>query len=737
MAAPAVPRNADHEARITALIAKMSLEEKAAQMRIFHANKGIELGENDELILSDDVKERLKLGIAGIKNPGEFLSPERAAILNNKLQKYIIENNRHAIPAMFVTEAYNGVDATGTTRFGRPINMAATFNPDLVKDVWDTIGREARLRGLHMCHSPEADIMRDPRFGRMSEAYSEDTHLTTEMVVAAVRGVQGDTKGLSEKTHIGAVAKHFAGYGQVEGGLNFASIQISPRTLADEIFPPFKAAVQRGQAMGIMPSHGDLNGVASHGSRELLTDLLRHEWGFDGYTVSDSNDIARLNTFMAVAESEDEAALMGLNAGNDIDLYSEIAYSRLPRLAKDNPEIEAQMDEAVRRVLRVKFKLGLFDDPYIDVAKVAPNVRNAKSLELAYQADLESIILLKNEKNTLPLDVSGKRIALIGPLLRDNALQDYQEVFGENVRLISEQALRLTDEHRKKPNAISLDDAGNKAGIRRAIEAAEKSDIVVMLLGGDAHTAREAYFNCCYGDRYSLEPVGLQDELLRQVKALGKPVIVVVKHRRTLAINEIADSADAVIDAWDLSEQGDKAIANIIKGTVNPSGKLPVTVPRHIGQIPFHYSQKHVNFKKDYLFIEEGPLYPFGYGLSYTDFEFSDITLSSRNIENGGTLIASVRVTNEGDRKGKEVVQLYIKDMIGLVLRPEKELKAFQKIELDPGESRDVSFEITPEMLAFTDINMEYRVEAGAFRVEIGNSSQGGKMAEFTVESSE
>jgi beta-glucosidase len=737
MAAPAVPRNADHEARITALIAKMSLEEKAAQMRIFHANKGIELGENDELILSDDVKERLKLGIAGIKNPGEFLSPERAAILNNKLQKYIIENNRHAIPAMFVTEAYNGVDATGTTRFGRPINMAATFNPDLVKDVWDTIGREARLRGLHMCHSPEADIMRDPRFGRMSEAYSEDTHLTTEMVVAAVRGVQGDTKGLSEKTHIGAVAKHFAGYGQVEGGLNFASIQISPRTLADEIFPPFKAAVQRGQAMGIMPSHGDLNGVASHGSRELLTDLLRHEWGFDGYTVSDSNDIARLNTFMAVAESEDEAALMGLNAGNDIDLYSEIAYSRLPRLAKDNPEIEAQMDEAVRRVLRVKFKLGLFDDPYIDVAKVAPNVRNAKSIELAYQADLESIILLKNEKNTLPLDVSGKRIALIGPLLQDNALQDYQEVFGENVRLISEQALRLTDEHRKKPNAISLDDAGNKAGIRRAIEAAEKSDIVVMFLGGDAHTAREAYFNCCYGDRYSLEPVGLQDELLRQVKALGKPVIVVVKHRRTLAINEIADSADAVIDAWDLSEQGDKAIANIIKGTVNPSGKLPVTVPRHIGQIPFHYSQKHVNFKKDYLFIEEGPLYPFGYGLSYTDFEFSDITLSSRNIENGGTLIASVRVTNEGDRKGKEVVQLYIKDMIGLVLRPEKELKAFQKIELDPGESRDVSFEITPEMLAFTDINMEYRVEAGAFRVEIGNSSQGGKMAEFTVESSE
>jgi len=403
----AVPRNADYEAQINALIAKMSLEEKVGQMRIFHANKGIELGENDELILSDDVKERLKTGIAGIKNPGEFLTPEKAAVLNNKLQKYIIENSPNGIPAVFVTEAYNGVDATGTTRFGRPINMAATFNPKLVQTVWDTIGREARLRGLHMCHSPEADVMRDPRFGRMSEAYSEDTHLTTEMVVAAVRGVQGETVGLSNKTHIGAVTKHFAGYGQVEGGLNFASIQMSPRVLYDEILPPFKAAVQRGQSMGIMPSHGDINGVASHGSRELLTDLLRHEWGFDGYTVSDSNDIARLNTFMKVAETEDAAALMGLNAGNDIDLYSDIAYSRLPRLARENPDVMPQIDEAVRRVLRVKFNLGLFEDPYIDVAKVAPNVRNEASLALAYQADLESIILLENKAGILPMMRGG------------------------------------------------------------------------------------------------------------------------------------------------------------------------------------------------------------------------------------------------------------------------------------------------------------------------------------------
>lgn len=731
---PAIPRDAGIEARIDTLIAKMTLEEKVGQMRIFHANKGIDLGENDELILSEDVKERLKTGIAGIKNPGEFLTPEKAALLNNNLQKYIIENNAHGIPALFVTEAYNGVDATGMTRFGRPINMAATFNPDLVKSVWDTIGREARLRGLHMCHSPEADIMRDPRFGRMSEAYSEDTHLTTEMVVAAVRGVQGDTQGLSDGTHIGAVTKHFAGYGQVEGGLNFASIQVSPRTLIDEIFPPFEAAVKRGQTLGIMPSHGDLNGVASHGSRELLTDILRDQWGFDGYTVSDSNDIARLNTFMAVAETKDDAALMGLRAGNDIDLYSDIAYSRLPRLARENPDIIPLIDQAVRRVLRVKFKLGLFDDPYIDLEDVAPNIRNAQSLDLAYRADLESLILLKNEDNILPLEGGNKTFALIGPLLTETAAAEFETALGPDATILSERGLTLTDEHRHKPNALPQDDADNAAGFKRALAAAQESDVVIMFLGGDEHTAKEAYFNCCYGDRYSLEPIGRQDELLRQVKAMDKPVIVVLKHRRTLAINEIAKTADAIIDAWDVSEQGKKAIADIVTGRANPSGKLPVTVPRHIGQIPFHYSQKHINFKKDYLFIEEGPLYPFGYGLSYTDFTFSDVTLSRDKIGADETLIATVNVTNTGSREGQEVVQLYIKDVIGSILRPEKELKAFEKISLNPSENQSVSFEITPDMLAFTGADMTRRVESGAFVVEIGNASINGKLASFTVE---
>ncbi|RDV24220.1 beta-glucosidase [Alteromonas aestuariivivens] len=725
-------KEAEIDLKVESLLSQMTLEEKVAQMRIFHASLGVEHSEDSKLVLSDVVKQKLALGIAGIKNPGEFLSPEQASLHNNQLQKYIIENSRLGIPAMFITEAYNGVDATGTTRFGRPMNMAATWNPNLVKRVWDTIGREARLRGLHMCHSPEADIMRDPRFGRMSEGYSEDTFLTTQMVVAAVTGVQGDFTGLMDGTHIGAVTKHFAGYGQVEGGRNFASIQISERTLKDEILPPFKAAVQQAHTLGIMASHGDLNGIASHGNRALLTDLLRDEWGFQGYTVSDSNDIARLHYFMGVAETPDDAALMGLNAGLDIDLYAEDAYAYLPRLAKGKPDIIAQIDEAVRHVLRTKFILGLFDNPYIDVSKVPGNVRTPASLALAHEADLESIILLKNDRHTLPLKHAEKAtIALIGPLLGDQTELHFRKVLGDKVAFVIEQGFELTDQNKYEPKV--LPDEVNRAGLERAVDAASQGDVVLLFLGGDEYTSKEAYFARGLGDRASIQPVGLQNELVRRVKALGKPVIVVLKHRRTLAITEFAEHADAILDTWDLSEQGDLAVAKMVVGQAVPSGKLPVTVPKHIGQLPFHYSQKNINFKKAYMFMGGDPLYPFGFGLSYADFEYSELVLSSSQVKAGESFEASVMVTNTGDYTAKEVVQLYIQDMIGSVIRPANELKGFEKIELKPGESRRVSFTVTPDLLAFTGKDNVTKVEPGDFRLQVGTSSASGVFAQFKV----
>ncbi len=711
------------EKRIDALISKMTIEEKVAQTRMFHALKGIELDENDKLILSDDVKERLKYGIAGIKNPGEHYSPERSAKLNNQLQKYIIEHNRLGIPTFFVTESYNGVDAEGCTRFARPINMASTWNVDLVEKAYDQIGREARARGLHLTHSPVADIVRDPRFGRMGEAFSEDTYLTSEMVVRAVRGMQGNTVGL-KSTHIGAVTKHFAGYAQVAGGRNFASVEISPRTLIDEIMPPFKAAVQRASTLGIMPSHGDINGVATHANRWMLTEVLRDEWGFRGYVISDSNDCPRLYYFMKVAETPEDAVLLSLKAGIDVDLYSDDGYVLLPEMVKKMPSIEEDIDLAVRRVLRTKFALGLFDNPFVDEAAVNQITRHEDAMKLAHNIDLESIILLKNTNETLPI-VSNKKpkIALVGPVLSSNTVEYFEEVAGDRAVFVEEKGFSLTDGSRGAPNLS--DPKENLKGISKILNVAKQSDVVVLFVGGDEFTSKEAFFNNALGDRDNIDPVGEQNLLMLELKKLNKPVIVVLKHRRTLSINVFQEHADAILGCWELSEFGDKAVAKMIFGDAVPSGKLTVTVPRTIGQIPFHYSQKEINYKKGYLFSDLTPLYPFGYGLSYSTFEYSQLSLSDSLLTNETDKITvQVNVKNTGNYSAKEVVQLYIKDIIGSVVRPMKELKGFEKIELQAGESKIVQFEINTEMLEFTTLSMERKAEDGDFEAMVGGSSE-------------
>lgn len=709
------------DVRVDDLLSRMTIEEKVAQMRMFHENQGIETDEQGNMVLSENVIARLQDGIGGIKNPGEYLSPERAARLNNQLQRYIIDNNRLGIPAFFVTESYNGVDAEGCTRFARPINMASTWNLDLVEKAYDQIGREARARGLHLTHSPVADIVRDPRFGRMSEAFSEDTYLATEMVVRAIRGMQGNSEGL-KSTHMGAVTKHFAGYGQIAGGLNFASVEISPRTFIDEILPPFKAAVQRASTLGIMPAHNDINGVACHANSWLLTELLREEWGFEGYVVSDSNDVPRLFYFMKVAETPEDAVILGLKAGVDIDLYADDGYILLPDMVREMPSLEQYIDRAAKRVLRTKFILGLFDDPFVDEIAVNLITRHEDAIKLAHDIDLESIILLKNDRNILPLSADNKKtIALVGPLLGDNTKEYFQEIAGDRAAFLEEKGFSLTD-GRGAPNLS--DPKENMKGIRKIVDVANKADVVLLFVGGDEFTSKEAFFNHALGDRDDIDPVGEQHVLMLELKKINKPVVVVLKHRRTLSINTFHEHADAVLGCWELSEFGDKAVAGIIFGEAVPSGKLTVTVPRSIGQIPFHYSQKEINYKKEYLFTESTPLYPFGFGLSYAEFDYSNPRLSDKVINrNNIDLEISVDVTNIGDRYAKEVVQLYIKDVIGSVLRPDKELKGFQKIELSPGEKQTVTFSITPEMLDFTGLDMEKITEPGEFIAMVGTSS--------------
>lgn len=717
--------------RVEDLLARMTLEEKVAQMRMFHAQLGVELNDKDELELSKKVAKKLETGIGGIKNPGEHYTPTRSAILNNQLQKHIIENSRLGIPAFFVTESYNGVDAEGCTSFGRPINMAATYNRELVKQVYDAVGREARLRGLHLTHSPEADIVRDPRFGRMSEAFSEDTYLTTEMIVSAITGLQGDYEGL-KGTHIGAVAKHFAGYAQLAGGTNFASIEISPRTLIDEIFPPFEAAVKRANTLGVMASHGDINGVASHANPWLLTEVLRDQWGFEGYVVSDANDVGRLHYFMKVAETPEEAVALGVKAGVDVDLYAEDAYALLPKMVEKDPELLSYIDRATRRVLRTKFVLGLFENPYIKVEEVDKYVRSEKVLALARATDRESIILLKNE-GVLPMSADKKlKVALVGPVLDESVKASFEAIAGSKVEFVTEKGFDLTDEVRGVPNLTA--ESKQLKGIDKIVKTAKKADAILLFAGGDGYTAKEGFFNNALGDRDNIDPVGLQDELLLKLKKLGKPVIVVLKHRRTLSINTISEKADAIVDCWDLSEQGNYAIAEVVFGKVNPSGKSPVTVPSSIGQIPFHYSVKEINFKKGYLFAKNEPLYPFGFGLSYTNFEYSAMAISDSIMSVDGKINVSITVKNTGEVAGKEVVQLYIKDLYGTVVRPMQELKGFEKIELKAGESKKVSFDITPEMLACTGWDMTKKVEKGAFEARIGSSCASFSTLNFRVE---
>jgi beta-glucosidase len=471
-----------------------------------------------------------------------------------------------------------------------------------------------------------------------------------------------------------------------------------------------------------MASHGDLNGVASHGNRELLTGVLRDQWGFEGYVVSDSNDIARLFYFMNVAESPEAAAQMGLEAGIDIDLYAEDSYAYLPEMVKKNPELEKLIDRSVRRVLRTKFILGLFDNPYIDIEAVKTGVRAASSLALAKESDLESIILLKNTNKILPLAKDKKtKIALLGPLLKENTEAMFTSVAGENVTFVAEKGFHLTNEKGGAPEVLDRD----PKAIASLVNKAKSADLSILFLGGDKFTSKEAYFsNSTLGDRATIDPVGPQDELIEKIKALGKPVIVVLKHRRTLSINMISEKADAILDTWDLSEFGDESTARIIFGEVSPSGKLPVTVPRSIGQLPYHYSMKEINYKKEYLFLEKGPLYPFGHGLSYGDFSYSDLAISNAEITPNTELEVSVKVTNNGTMKAKEVVQMYIKDEIGSVTRPDKELKGFEKIELGAGESKTVTFKITPKMLEFTGIAMKKVLEAGDYTVKVGTSSK-------------
>lgn len=735
------------EKRVTDLLSRMTLEEKAAQMTcIWEQKKNTFIDENGNFDLKK-AKESFKHGngIGQIGRPNDTrggLKPKEHAELTNTIQKFFIENSRLGIPVIFHEECLHGLMAVDSTSFSQPIGLGATFNIDLVQKLFEMTAEEARVRGTHQALTPVVDVAREPRWGRVEETYGEDPYLVAQMGIAAVKGFQGD-RTFKNKKHIIATLKHFAAHGQPESGCNCAPANVSERILREVFLYTFKEVIQKGGAISVMPSYNEIDGVPSHANKWLLRDILRGEWGFKGFTVSDYYAIRELNErpgFFGnfLAENGKQAAALAIKAGVNIELPEPDCYKHIVELVKEGTIQESMLDELVAPMLEWKFRLGLFDDPYVD-PEIAEKVASCdKNRELALQAARETITLLKND-GTAPLKKQKvKTIAVIGPnadrviiggysgksKYYTSVLEGIRERAGKSIDVLYHEGCKITiGGSWFQDEVILADPAENRKSIKQAVKVAKKADVIVLAIGGNEQTSREGWMYNHMGDRASLDMVGQQDELVDAMVATGKPVIAILFNGKPLSIRNLSEKAFAIFECWYLGQETGKAVAEVIFGDYNPGGKLPISVPRSVGHVPCYYNYKPAA-RRGYLFDDVSPLYAFGYGLSYTNFEFGKPKLKSKKIKTNESTTVSVKVTNTGKITGDEVVQMYIRDKISSVTRPVKELKGFKRITLEPGKSKTVKFEITPELLSFYDINMKYTVEPGEFEIMIGNSSR-------------
>ena len=612
---------------------------------------------------------------------------------------------------------------------------------------------EARARGTHQALTPVVDVAREPRWGRVEETFGEDPYLVARLGVAAVRGFQGDAT-FGDRRRVIATLKHYAAHGQPESGTNCAPVNVSMRVLRETFLSTFKAAILEGGALSVMPSYNEIDGVPSHANRWLVEDVLRGEWGFRGFTVSDYFAIRELHesatnaTSHYVARDGRHAAELAVRAGVDIELPDADCYPHLVDLVREGVIPESLIDDRVRPMLRAKFVLGLFDDPYVDPAEAEHIVRDPSHRELAREAARKTITLLKNDGGILPLDEHRvRRIAVIGPnadrvmlggysgvpLHADTVLQGVRRRAPADVEVLFHEGCKITIGGSWQQDEVTAADAEeNRRSIREAAAVAAQADVVVLAIGDNEQTSREAWATNHLGDRPSLDLVGEQDELFDAVAATGKPIVVLLFSGRPVSIRRVAERADAILELWYLGQETGGAVANVLFGDVNPGGKLPITIPRSAGHVPAYYNYKP-SARRGYLFDSVAPLFPFGFGLSYTTFACSNVRLDRDEIEVGETTRVRVDLTNTGSRVGDEVVQLYIRDLVSSVTRPVKELKGFKRIRLEPGETATVAFDITPEHLAFYDIDMAFRVEPGEFRLMVGSSSRDEDLQAITL----
>jgi beta-glucosidase len=707
----------DVEARIDALLAQMTVEEKLGQLQQLAGTAEGEYKAEQEALA--------RKGLVG-----SFLNVRGAARVN-AVQRAVVDGSRLKIPLLLGFDVIHGY----RTVFPIPLGETASWDPASAERAAAIAAAEAAAVGLKWTFAPMVDIARDPRWGRIAEGAGEDPYLGMAFGRARVRGFQGPDMARTDR--VMACVKHYVAYGAAEGGRDYNTTDVSEHALREVYLPPFKAAIVDAGAGSVMSAFNDLNGIPTSANPFTLTRVLRQEWKFDGLVVSDYESVGQLLDHRVAADGA-EAAAQALTAGVDMEMVSRLYTTHGAALLKDGRLSKTTVDEAVRRVLRVKFRLGLFERPYVDPALERTVLLAPAHRVAAREIAARSMVLLKNERNVLPLAPSVRSVALIGPLGDDRANMMGNWIGDGKAEDV---VTLLAGLQAALPSASITHTRGadivgeSTAGFDEAVAAARRADVAVLAVGESGEMSGEAT------SRSSLDLPGVQLDLVKAVQATGMPVVVVLFNGRPLSIGWIAEHVPAILEAWFPGTEAGHAIADVLVGSVNPAGKLPVTFPRAVGQVPIYYNHKSTGrpptadnkFTSKYIDLPWTPLYPYGYGLSYTTFEIRDLRLSAPTIPPDGQVRVTASLTNTGSRAGDEVVQLYIQDVASTVTRPVRELKGFARVSVAPGETRQVEFVLTPAELGFYDRDMRFVVEPGTFKVWVGNSSEGGLEGSFTV----
>ena len=750
--------------RVNDLLARMTLDEKVAQLEtVWESKAKLQTPTGD---FSPDLASRnFPNGIGGFARPSDYRGVSQSngaagasgrtvnrdarqtAEFINAAQHWAVEHTRLGIPILMHEESLHGYVARGATSFPQAIALASTWDPNLVAQVFSVAAREARARGATLVLAPVVDVARDPRWGRIEETYGEDPYLVTQMGLAAIRGFQGQTLPLPpDKVFV--TLKHFTGHGWPENGTNVGPAHLGERELREVFFPPFEAAVKTFPIQSVMASYNEIDGIPSHANNWLLNDVLRREWGYQGAVVSDYYGIRELVTRHHLYSDVKDAADRTIHSGVDIETPDPEGYVHLPELVREGRVPMALIDQAVRRVLKLKFEAGLFEHPYPDVGTAQAKTATPDAIALAREAADKAIVLLKNDRGLLPLDPSQiHRMAVLGTHANDTPIGGYSDVPSHVVSVLEamkevakgrfavdySEGVRLTQTRCWSCDEVKLvDPAVNRKLIAAAVQTAKKADMIVMVLGGNEQTSREGWADTHLGDRASLDLVGQQEDLARAILALHKPTVVILLNGRPLSVNYLAQNAPALIEGWYLGQETGHAVADVLFGKVNPGGKLPVSIARSVGQLPVFYDHKPTS-RRGYLFDTTAPLYPFGYGLSYTSFDVSAPRVLTPTIASNQPARIAVDVANTGKRAGDEVVQLYVHDDEASVTRPVIQLKRFERVTLLPGERRTLTFELAPDDLALWNPDMVKVVEPGTFTISAGPNSVDLKSAKLTV----